>query len=52
MQHLKCDRGESAVSHRGTGSGLLYTMDHEVVPWQSKGPDWMMNSSRDNFGLH
>ena len=27
-------------------------MDHEVVPGRSKGVDWLLNSSHDNFGLH
>ena len=26
-------------------------MDHEVVPRQSKSVDWLLNSSRDNFGF-
>ena len=32
--------------------GPVYTMDHEVVPGQSKNIDWLLISFRDNFGLH
>ena len=35
-----------------TDLGLVYTMDHEVVPGQSKSVNWLLNSFRDNFGLH
>ena len=31
---------------------LVYTMDHEGVLGQSKSDGWMLNSCRDNFGLH
>ena len=33
-------------------SGVVYTMDHEVVPRRCKRVDWLMVSSHDNFGLH
>ena len=32
--------------------GAVSTMDHEDVPWRSKSLDWLLNLSRDNFGLH
>ena len=31
--------------------GVVYTMDHEVVPRPYKICDWMLNSSQDHFGL-
>ena len=33
-------------------SRVVYTMDHEVVPWPCKICDWLLNSSWDHFGLH
>ena len=32
--------------------GDVYTMDHEVVPRPCKIFNWLLNSSRDYFGLH
>jgi hypothetical protein len=32
--------------------GVVYTMDHEVVPQPCKTCDWLLNLSRDHFGLH
>ena len=33
--------------------GSVYAMDHEVVPGHcNKSVDWLLNSSRDHFGLH
>ena len=32
--------------------GVVYTMDHEVVPRPYKFYDWMLNSSQDHFNLH
>ena len=32
--------------------GVVYTMDHEVVPRSYKIYDWLLNLSRDHFGLH
>ena len=31
---------------------VVYTMDHEVVRKPCKICDWLLNSSRDHFGLH
>jgi hypothetical protein len=31
--------------------GVVYIMDHEVVPRPCKICDWLLNSSRDHFGL-
>ena len=32
--------------------GVVYTMDHEVVPRPCKVCDWLLNLSRDHFNLH
>ena len=32
--------------------GMVYTMDNEVVKWQCKSIDWLLNSSHDHFNLH
>ena len=32
--------------------GVVHTMDHEVVPRPCKICDWLLNLSRDHFGLH
>jgi hypothetical protein len=32
--------------------GVAYIMDHEVVPRPNKICNWLLNSSRDHFGLH
>jgi hypothetical protein len=32
--------------------GVVYNMDHEAVPRPRKICDWLLNSSRDHFGLH
>jgi hypothetical protein len=32
--------------------GVVYTMDHEVMPRPCKICDWLSNSSHDHFGLH
>jgi hypothetical protein len=32
--------------------GVVYTMDHEVVPRPSKRCDWTLKLSRDDLGLH
>ena len=32
--------------------GVVYTMDHQVVPRPCKVCDWLLNSPRDHFGLH
>ena len=32
--------------------GVVYTMDHEVVPRPGKICDWLLNSSQDHFSLH
>ena len=32
--------------------GVVYTMDHEVVPRPCKICDWLLNLSRNHFGLH
>jgi hypothetical protein len=32
--------------------GVVYIMDHEVVPKPCKVCDWLLNSSWDHFGLH
>jgi hypothetical protein len=38
--------------HRLWYLGVVYTMDHEVVPRPCKSVDWLLNSSHDHFGLH
>ena len=42
----------SLTGHMVSYTGPVYTMNHEVVLWRSKSLDWLLNSSRDNFGLH
>ena len=32
--------------------GVVYSMDHKVVPSSSKTCDWLLNSSKDHFGVH
>ena len=32
--------------------GVVYTMDHEVIPWRCKIRHWLLNSSHNHFGLH
>ena len=32
--------------------GMVYTMDHEVVPGHCKSVDWLLNSSQDHFSVH
>ena len=32
--------------------GVVYIMDHEVIPCCSKLRDWPLHSSPDNFDLH
>ena len=32
--------------------GVVYTMDHEVVPIPCTSIDWLLNSSQDHFELH
>jgi hypothetical protein len=32
--------------------GVVYTMDHEVIPRPCKIYDWLLNLSQDHFGLH
>ena len=32
--------------------GVVYTMDYEVVLGPCKSIDWLLNLSRDHFGLH
>ena len=32
--------------------GVVHTMDHEVVPRPWNICEWLLNSSRDHFGLH
>ena len=32
--------------------GAVYAMDHELVPRPSEAYDWMLNSFREEFGLH
>ena len=32
--------------------GVVYTMDHEVVPRPRKNYDWLLNSSQDHLNLH
>ena len=32
--------------------GVVYTMDHEVIPIPYKIRDWLLNSFWDYFGLH
>ena len=32
--------------------GVVYTMDHEVIPRPSKQCDWTLKSSKDDLGLH
>jgi hypothetical protein len=32
--------------------GVVYTMDHEVIPRTCKIWDWLLNFSWDHFGLH
>ena len=41
-----------ATSHTRQRAGLSYTMDHEVGLGRCKSVDWLLNSSRDHFGLH
>ena len=36
----------------GHVSGVVYTMHHEVVPRPCEIYDWLLDSSRDHFGLH
>ena len=31
--------------------GVVYIMDHEVVPRPCEICDWLLNSSQDHFGL-
>ena len=33
-------------------TGVVYTMEHEVVPRPCKICDWLLNLYRDHFGLH
>ena len=33
-------------------SGVVYTMDHEVIPMPCEICDWLLNLSQDYFGLH
>ena len=33
-------------------SGVVYTMDHKVIIRPCKICDWLLNLSRDHFGLH
>ena len=32
--------------------GVVYIMEHEIIPCSSKICDWPLNSSRDHFSLH
>jgi hypothetical protein len=32
--------------------GVVYTVDHEVIPRPYKICDWLLNSSKDHFGVH
>ena len=42
---FKVGRGQAKV-------GVVYTMDHEVIPRSCKICNWLLNSFQDHFGLH
>ena len=40
------------MSSGGGALGIVYTMDHEVVPRPCKISDWLLKLSHDHFDLH
>ena len=50
MRHIFCV-GTSPIKPHYI-EGVVYIMDHEVVPRPCKICDWLLNSSWDHFGLH